>query len=226
MATPDRAARTDSQAPSEGFPNLTVGSFRFWFVGQRWEWSDEVARMHGYEPGSVQPTTELLLSHKHPDDRQHVQDLLDRLLHHGGSFSSRHRFIDISGAEHTVIVLADRMLDAEGAVVGTEGYYIDLTDTFDLTRREVLDNSLPELMAARATIEQAKGALMLVYGITADTAFDLLMWRSQHTNTKLRLLASQVVAELDTLRFPSEGLRRQFDHLLLTVHERVGHQDR
>jgi hypothetical protein len=52
---------------------LNVGAFRFWFVGQRWEWSDEVARMHGYEPGAVVPTTKLLLSHKHPDDRAHVQ---------------------------------------------------------------------------------------------------------------------------------------------------------
>ena len=33
--------------------------------------------------------------------------------------------------------------------------------------------------------------LMLVYGIDADTAFDLLRWRSQHTNVKLRLLASK-----------------------------------
>lgn len=221
MPRPKRAHRPDDETVSEAIPNLNVGSFRFWFVGQRWEWSDEVARMHGYEPGSVQPTTELLLSHKHPDDRQNVQDLLDRLLHHGGSFSSRHRFIDTAGAEHTVIVLADRMLDADAAVVGTEGYYIDLTDTFARTRKEVLDHSLPELMAARATIEQAKGALMVVYGINADTAFDLLLWRSQHTNTKLRLLADQVVAELATLRFPSEDLRRQFDHLLLTVHDRV-----
>ena len=29
----------------------------------------------------------------------------------GGSFSSRHRFIDTGGRVHTVIVLADRMLD-------------------------------------------------------------------------------------------------------------------
>ena len=49
--------------------NVSVGAFRFWFIGQRWEWSDEVALMHGYEPGSVVPTTELLLSHKHPEDR-------------------------------------------------------------------------------------------------------------------------------------------------------------
>ena len=67
--------------------------------------------------------TELLLSHKHPEDRRHVQDLLDHALHFDGSFSSRHRFLDIGGVEHTVIVLADRMVDSSGAVIGTEGYF-------------------------------------------------------------------------------------------------------
>ena len=89
MPNPDPAEGNEPGLPTRVAPNLNVGSFRFWFVGQRWEWSDEVARMHGYEPGSVVPTTELLLSHKHPDDRQHVQDQLDHLLHFGGSFSSR-----------------------------------------------------------------------------------------------------------------------------------------
>ncbi len=205
-------------------PDLDAGSFRFWFVGQRWEWSDEVARMHGYEPGEVVPTTELLLSHKHPDDRQHVQDALDHALLSRGSFSSRHRLIDTGGRVHTVIVLADRMLDDEGAVVGTEGYYVDLTDTFDHTRRQALDTSLPELLESRAAIEQAKGALMLVYRIDADAAFELLLWRSQSTNTKVRALAAQIVAELGTVDFPPDDLRRQFDHVLLTAHERIGRE--
>ena len=161
MTNPDQARSADAEPSATAGPHLNVGSFRFWFVGQRWEWSDEVARMHGYEPGSVVPTTDLLLSHKHPDDRQHVQDQLDHLLHFGGSFSSRHRFIDTAGREHTVIVLADRMLDGNGAVVGSEGYYIDLTDTFHQARRQALDDSLPELFEARAAIEQAKGALMI-----------------------------------------------------------------
>ncbi|OBF28294.1 transcription antitermination regulator [Mycobacterium sp. ACS1612] len=207
--------------PGEHGEDLNVGEFRFWFVGQRWEWSDEVARMHGYEPGTVEPTTELLLSHKHPDDRQHVQDLLDQALHQGGSFSSRHRFIDTAGHEHTVIVLADRMYNDQGAVVGTEGFYVDLTDSVEKTRRKVLDAALPELFEARAAIEQAKGALMVVYGVDADQAFAMLQWRSQQTNTKLRALAAQVVADLDTVQHHSDALRREFDHLLLTVHERM-----
>jgi len=226
MSDPDVPPSSGPDPAVDGLQRLKVGGFRFWFVGQRWEWSDEVARMHGYEPGSVTPTTELLLSHKHPDDRRHVQDLLDHALHFDGSFSSRHRFLDTAGAEHTVIVLADRIVDDSGAVVGTEGYYVDLTQNLEQVRREANTDSLSDIFEARAAIEQAKGALMVVYGVEADQAFELLQWRSQHSNTKLRNLATQIVTELATARFDTQALRRQFDHLLLTVHERVpGHSD-
>jgi hypothetical protein len=201
---------------------MNVGAFRFWFVGQRWEWSDEVARMHGYQPGEVEPTTKLLLSHKHPEDRAHVQDLLDYALRSEESFSSRHRFLDTAGNVHDAIVVADRMLDDDsGAVVGTAGYYIDLTDTFDETRQEVLDEALPDLFENRAAIEQAKGVLMYVYRVSAEQAFRVLQWRSQETNVKLRSLAKQLLAEVTTLPVPPAAAQSQFDHLLLTVHERI-----
>ncbi|OBF07134.1 transcription antitermination regulator [Mycobacterium sp. ACS4054] len=201
------------------YPN--VGSFRFWFIGERWEWSDEVARMHGYEPGTVEPTTKLLLSHKHPDDRAHVQEQLDYALQSAGSFSSRHRFIDTAGKVHDAIVVADRMLDESGAVVGTAGYYVDVTDTFDENRQEVLDEALPDLFESRAAIEQAKGVLMVVYRVSAEQAFRVLQWRSQETNVKLRALARQLLAEVATLDASTPALQSQFDHLLLTVHERI-----
>ena len=201
--------------------SVGVGAFRFWFAGQRWEWSDEVARMHGYEPGSVVPTTELLLSHKHPDDRDHVQDLLDRALHAKSSFSSRHRFIDVGGNVHDAIVVADRMADETGAVVGTAGYYLDLTATFVETRQVALDEALPDLFEARALIEQVKGVLMAIYRISPEQAFGVLRWRSQETNTKLRALARQLIVEIATLPPPSAEVQSAFDHLLLTVHERI-----
>jgi hypothetical protein len=177
--------------------------------------------MHGYEPGTVEPTTKLLLSHKHPDDRAHVQELLDYALRSEGSFSSRHRFIDTAGKVHDAIVAADRMLDEAGAVVGTAGYYIDLTNTFDEARQEVLDVALPDLFENRAAIEQAKGVLMYVYRVSAEQAFRVLLWRSQETNVKLRALAKQLLAEVATLTSPSPSDQSQFDHVLLTVHERI-----
>ena len=224
-ATPTGTHKQQPVAVEAATKYLDVGAFRFWFVGQRWEWSDEVARMHGYEPGTVVPTTKLLLSHKHPDDRAHVQDLLDYALRSEESFSSRHRFLDTAGNVHDAIVVADRMLDEGGAVLGTAGYYIDLTNTFDETRhetrQEVLDTALPDLFENRAAIEQAKGMMMYVYRVSAEQAFRVLQWRSQETNTKLREVAKQLLAEAATLPNPTATVQSQFDHLLLTVHERI-----
>ena len=64
---------------------------------------------------------------------------------------------------------------------------------------------------------------MYVYGIGPDAAFDILKWRSQDANVKLRALAEQLVADVLT-RTHDEGspeLRPMFDKLLLTAHERV-----
>ncbi|MGW4117942.1 ANTAR domain-containing protein [Nocardia sp. NPDC004711] len=113
------------------------------------------------------------------------------------------------------------MLDEAGQVVGTAGYYMDMTETLAEHSRETLDDRLPELYAARAVVEQAKGALMLVYGVSPDQAFRILIWRSQETNMKLRLLATQLVADLPSIADSSAGLRTRFDHLLLTLHERA-----
>ncbi|WP_054812760.1 PAS and ANTAR domain-containing protein [Nocardia arizonensis] len=199
-----------------------VGTFRFWFADQSWEWSDEVALMHGYEPGTTTPTTELLLRHKHPDDRAEVEHALDYARNTAQSFSSRHRIIDTAGRIHHVLVVADRALDESGDVVGTAGYYIDLTATLADTARETLDDTVPELMRARAEIEQAKGVLMRMYRINADQAFRVLQWRSQETNTKLRDLAIRILADLETVAPAPPGVQIEFDHMLLTAHERVG----
>ena len=202
-----------------------VGGFWFWFDDHRWEWSDEVYRMHGYEPGSIAVTTELVLSHKHPEDRDGLQELLDRVRNSGQSLSVWHRFCDAAGREHIVIVVADPVLESK-AVVGARGHYIDVTTALKETSRDILDETLPKLVEARAAIEQAKGALKLVYGMNDDQAFKLLQWRSQENNTKLRALAIQLVSELDALTSATSALRTEFDHLLMTVHERVGDDSR
>jgi len=49
------------ESPLRTKPWAAVGSFRYIVREDRWEWSDEVARMHGYRPGSITPTTDLVL---------------------------------------------------------------------------------------------------------------------------------------------------------------------
>ncbi|MGW6333763.1 PAS and ANTAR domain-containing protein [Nocardia rhamnosiphila] len=208
---------------SIGSVSQCAGAFRFWFADQRWEWSEAVAEMHGYPSAPMTPSTELLLGHKHPDDRAQVANALAKSVAEGTPFCSRHRIVDLAGETKHVIVVADVMTDEQGAVIGSAGYYIDLTETLAEEREEALQDTLPGLYAARAVIEQAKGALMVVYGISADQAFRVLIWRSQETNTKLRALAARLVAELPTVDYAAPALRTEFDHLLLTVHERIDH---
>jgi len=222
LISPRDGARQDSaidghgdaleRAMGAGEPQR-VGSFRFYIDGQRWQWSEAVERLHGYEPGTVTPTTELVLSHKHPDDRQHLASVLDRVIE-GEPFSSRHRIIDTAGHTHWVIVVGDRMLDDAGNVIGTSGFYVDFTETM----QSDISAAVSKVSEARAEIEQAKGILMATYGISADRAFDILVWRSQETNVKVRDLARRFIDAM-TGTLPAE-VRGQVDHALLHITER------
>ncbi|WP_405134632.1 PAS and ANTAR domain-containing protein [Nocardia sp. NBC_01388] len=219
----DTVSHTGARQPSlaqiaAGSPYL-IGSFWFRFADQCWAWSDQVAALHGYEPGTVVPTTELLLAHKHPDDRDTVAETLAAAVRHGEAFCSRHRIIDTAGVVHHVLVVGDRMHDDTGATVGTTGYYIDLTVPLDQSRRDALTDALPDVVEARSVIDQAKGVLMFVYGIDAEQAFRVLQWRSQETNTKLRTLATKLITAVNAFDGAPVKVRTQFDHLLLTMHE-------
>ena len=60
-----------ARALAGGKPHPT-GWFRLYFEDERWEWSPEVERLHGYQPGTAKPTTSVVLSHKHPEDYEQV----------------------------------------------------------------------------------------------------------------------------------------------------------
>ena len=65
-------------------------------------------------------------------------------------------------------------------------------------------------------------ALMVIYDLDADSAFDMLRWRSQTTNAKVRCLAIQLMEDLRSHSPLGPEVRAACDDLLLTVHERVG----
>jgi len=212
------------QALASGEPQR-VGWFRFYFADERWEWSPQVQRMHGYEVGTVEPTTELVLSHKHPDDKGQVAATLEEIRRTEQAFSTRHRIVDVAGRVHHVVVVGDRLYDDQGAVIGTHGFYVDVSPMMDEsgdTVQERVTEAVAEIAESRGAIEQAKGMLMLVYRINADSAFELIRWRSQETNIKLRVLAEQIAADFLALEY-NDTLppRAEYDRLLLTAHLRA-----
>jgi PAS domain S-box-containing protein len=198
-----------------------VGWFRFYFDDDRWEWSPQVEKMHGYLPGSVTPTTEMVLSHKHPDDYRQIAHTLELIRQTRQAFSSRHRILDVEGRVHHVVVVGDLLRDDNATVIGTHGFFIDVTPS-ERARQDQVTAAVTRITERRSGIEQTKGMLMLVYGIDEPTAFDLLKWRSQQANLKLRPLAEQVANDFLELS-GGETLppRSAYDNALLTAHLRI-----
>lgn len=203
-----------------------MGWFRFYFDEQRWEWSAQVARLHGYQPGTVTPTTELVLSHKHPEDRDKVAHAIEAITNTRGALSSRHRIIDTAGGVHWVVVIGDQFFDDHGAVIGTHGFYVDVTPAEHLRleaerrRQDLVTARIAEIADSRARIEQVKGMLMLIYNVGEDVAFDVLKWLSQEHNVKLRVLAEQLSTDLREIARETVD-QSTYDHVLLTVHQRL-----
>lgn len=198
-----------------------VGSFRFLNAGERWEWSDEVARIHGYEPGTVTPTTELVLSHKHADDKPAVSALINNMIRDGQPLSSRHRIIDTHGRTRLVVVVGDRLVDEAGEPIGTSGFYIDITDAFESDLQRRLGQVSKDIAADRAVIERARGILMYVYGFSDRDALSALKWRSEETGLSLRVFCEQFVREVTAAGMTPDLVRREVDHVLLTTHQRI-----
>ncbi|WP_374022955.1 PAS and ANTAR domain-containing protein [Mycobacterium sp. HNNTM2301] len=208
------------QALAGGTPQR-AGWFRFYFEDQRWEWSEQVHRMHGYEPGTVTPTTELVIAHKHPADRNQVAATISDMVERRQAFSTRHRIVDTRGNTHEVVVVGDQFCDSTGEVVGTHGFYVDVTPTQSRKREERISEQVAEIAERRGAIDRTKGMLMLVYDVDELAAFNLLKSLSQVRNMKLSALAEQIAKDFSEVGREVITSRARFDQRLLTAHERV-----
>ena len=115
-----------------------VARFRYDLVGRRWWWSEGMYALHGFEPGEVIPSTQLMLAHKHPDDGTRTEHTLQAVMATGEPFCCRHRILDASGAVHLVLSLGEEVCDASGAVTAVHGFFIDVTAS---TGREVQEQA-------------------------------------------------------------------------------------
>lgn len=170
-----------------------AGKYLYRVEEDRWWWSDSMYRMHGFEPGEVRPSTEVLLAHKHPDDVSQIRDEFARTLETGEPFSSYHRIIDARRRVRNVVFVTDATMDGDGVVVELHGYMVDLTESRYRDTAEHARAAVRGAVAHREEIEQAKGAIMFAYGIDADAAFSILAACSQELNLKVSELARRML---------------------------------
>ncbi|MDV8070899.1 GAF and ANTAR domain-containing protein [Rhodococcus sp. IEGM 1366] len=78
--------------------------------------------------------------------------------------------------------------------VTAAGYAITSGERYRDARHRVIQSE--RALDSRAVIDQAKGVLMAVHSIDADTAFASLVETSQRSNTKLYIVAEELLAGL------------------------------
>ncbi|MFC5729952.1 MULTISPECIES: PAS and ANTAR domain-containing protein [Nocardioides] len=199
------------QAP---LPSRPTGRFSFDAATGKWDWDDEVFRIHGYAPGAVVPTTDLVMGAKHPDDRERVLADLKRASHTGDPFAISYRILGADDTERRVVLVGEGGVCAPGESTLVQGYYIDLSaDVEQIVGHEIHD-AVEATVEARGTIEQAKGAIMLAYGLDADAAFAMLRWWSRNRNVKVRELAARLVGVVQEGGIGFADLRLRVDGLL------------
>jgi len=88
-----------------------------------------------------------------------------------------------------------------------------------------VSEKLSEIVEHRKGIEQAKGMLMMLHGIDADAAFELLRWQSQEVNVKLNAIALQMIADFRELSSSlPEPVKLTYDNAFMTAHTRAPQQ--
>lgn len=74
------------------------------------------------------------------------------------------------------------------------GYAISSTERYRGAHQLALE--LERALESRAVIDQAKGVLMAVHGVDAVAAFEMLVEKSQRSNTKLWVVAEELLASV------------------------------
>ena len=152
--------------------------------------------LHGLPHGTPPPDIEAYLQYQHAEDRPRVVEAISRACATGRDFALETRIIRADGERRDVVLVGECRSDDRATVTAVEGMAIDITECHPpgsaADRAQALQAEVGQLraaMASRASIEQAKGILMLLTSCSEQVAFDLFAHISSHTHRKVRDVA-------------------------------------
>jgi len=132
-----------------------TGSVGFRLSGGQLFWSEEAARIYGYEP-AIPPTMEMILQRVHPDDIDALTQVFGRAAHGGMSFDFEHRLLMPDRTIKHVRIFAHSVKDEAGKeeVLGA---------IMDITERKRAEE---ELRRSEADLRRAQAELAHVTRVT------------------------------------------------------------
>ncbi len=107
-----------------------IGNWSANFVTGELVWSDEIYRIFGHEPQSIQPSVEVFVNAVHPEDRGKVRE---SEMHAAitGKHDVVHRIVRPDGSVRHVHELARGRIDAQGKLLSLSGTVQDVTSQME-----------------------------------------------------------------------------------------------
>ena len=128
-----------------------VGHWRFDVLSGEVTWSDEVYRIHGFEPGEIVPDYELVLAGYHPDDAEVLASAVSQAITTGAGYAFRLRIRPPGREERLVETKAATEQDETGKTVALFGVFQDVTDAVRSQQHLAESESLYRLLNETAT---------------------------------------------------------------------------
>lgn len=208
----------DSARHFSGASAPPVAACRYDAVADILWWSPQMYALYGFAVGEVVPTLAVMETHIHPDDRQTVRAVCAPAWAAGRPFTVRHRIVDAGQRVRDVIAVGEP-IRANDRCVMVHLYFVDVTVQLGNDVRAGVTTALEETLRTRGVIDQVKGALMLAYGVDADTAFSLLRGISNNHNLRLAQLALYVADRVATVERGPEPAQETLFQILAAVAE-------
>ena len=150
-----------------------IGSWEWDPSSDRVLWSDQLYRIHGYQPRSLVPTVDLAVERAHPDDRPELIEMIQRVRAGFPLPQTEYRLIRADGSVRTVVARVARKPGglADGILVGT---------LQDVTERRAMERGLQSYFSVTQALvdwqprEDGLSGLLRRIGSSMDWAVGLL----------------------------------------------------
>jgi len=191
----------------------------------RWEWdlktnrnfwSDELWKLYGLEPHSLEPSYEVWRKTILPDDRKKAEQTVQEAVQSGRELNAEWRVCDPDGAERWLMSRGAPMRDANGQTVRYIGIVMDITERKraeeELRRYELLYGHSRDIILFvhrdDGRILEANTAATKAYGYTREELLTLTIHHLRPLDTLGRIADQMAEADTHGILFEAVHVRK------------------
>ena len=171
---------------ARGEESAGIGSFDWDVRTGDLRWSDNLFRLFGLSPGALSPTTDYVLEHTYPDDRDRVQRVVDTAATTGQLEALEYRIVRADGAVRrlrSIVVSVEKEYGAPRRLMGT---VLDVSEQRQSAREIAGHIAIEEALEAWVSVDDSAQHLLAELGEAMDFEVgvlwlqrdDALEWRS------------------------------------------------